>query len=213
MARRRSYRRSRKTSDYEKGFKKFLFFCLFCLIIYLLVEHTEFLLSLVVIALVFWFILRPLYKKYMDEQKLRNAKGIVAELGYYLDEFLVDIPEGSRHSESLYQTDLGRYLKEKLSERKVKYEVERNGKRPDIVIDETIAIEVKSMKNPNSESNRKYNSQHVDSIYKKLILYRKEFSELIFIIFNSDFVRDRNWHAYEEMKDTVKEQGVTLIEK
>ena len=216
MARRRGYRRSRRQSEPVSIFTLIAILILIGVSISVYnwaMENKGLLFILIILGLVVWFVLRPKYQQYMDERRLSRAKDVVSELDYYLDKFLVDIPKGSRHSESLYQTDLGRYLKEKLTNRRVEYEIERNGKRPDIVIDGTTAIEVKSMKNPDSDRNRKYNSQHVESIYKKLILYKKEFSKVIFIIFNSDLVRDRNWHAYQEMKDTVKEQGVTLIEK
>ena len=136
----------------------------------------------------------------------------VKDVKVLLDEFVTDIPKFSKHSEVSYQVDFGRYLKERLPDDVVVYEEAKDGARPDIVINKTIAIEIKALKNPDTKENKEYNRAHVDSIFKKIHAY-DVYDEVIIVIFNADYVRDRNWKDYEKMKEVVQQANVTLFEK
>lgn len=141
-----------------------------------------------------------------------NMPEKVKSIKMLLDTFATDIPKFSKHSESLYQTDFGRYLKEHLLDSVVVYEETKGGARPDIVIDKTIAIEIKALQNPNTQKNREYNRKHVDSIFKKIHTY-KVYDTVIVIIFNIDYIKDKNWKDYEKMKEAVQQENVILFEK
>ena len=147
-----------------------------------------------------------------------NTANQTIDIKPLLDAFTTDVPNLSGHSEAAYQAELGRYLKEKLPNSTITYEEKKDGARPDITIDKNIAIEVKALKNPNTEQNRKYNSLHVDSIFKKIHTY-DSWNQLIIVIFNSEYVSNRNWRDYEkmkevvQMKEVVKKQNTVLFEK
>ncbi len=143
-----------------------------------------------------------------------SVPGKVKEIKEILNTFVVDIPKFSNHSEVIYQVDFGRYLKEKLPNDIVVYEETKGDVRPDIVINKTIAIEIKALRPPDNKYNLGYNRKHVKSIYEKIFTYRKQYDEVIFIIFNARYVNKRNWSDYEKMKKTVQqEKDVVLFEK
>ena len=157
----------------------------------------------------------------MPERVRKVTKNIltrkVKEIVEILNTFVVDIPKFSNHLEIIYQVDFGRCLKERLPNDTVVYEETEGGKgsvRPDIVINKTIAIEIKALKRPNTIYNRIYNRNHVKSVFKKIVTYRKQYDEVIFIIFNANYVNKRNWNVYKNMKEAVQQKkGVVLFEK
>ncbi len=74
--------------------------------------------------------------------------------------------------ESGYQADLARYLKQHL--KNVKVELQRGSSRPDIVVNESIAIEIKG---PTRTKN-------LETITSKIIRYRNHFNFLIIVLFD-----------------------------
>ena len=158
------------------------------------------------------FVLFKLFKRWRKRKVIAGMPEKVGDIKTLLDKFATDIPKFSKHSEVHYQVDFGRYLKEHLPGSDIVYEEARDGVRPDIVIDKKIAIEIKALKNPNTDGNRKYNSAHIDSIFKKIHTY-KVYSAVIIIIFNADYVKNKNWRDYEKMKEAVQEENVVLFEK
>ncbi len=128
-----------------------------------------------------------------------------------IESFEVDIPKETKQKEHAYQISLGQFLKSNLPQHSVKYEVEIDGSRPDIVIDgNQLAIEVKAMRNTKSKRNRKYNDEHIGTIHEKRDNYTDNFGDVVFVIFNSDFVKNKNWKRYERVK---KAMGDSWIEK
>ena len=131
-----------------------------------------------------------------------------------IESFEVDIPKETKQKEHAYQISLGQFLKSNLPQHSVKYEVEIDGSRPDIVIDgNQLAIEVKAMrntKNMQDKRNKEYNDKHITSIYEKKHNYNRNFKEVIFVIFNSRFVNNKTWEKYKEAKKLV---GYYWIEK
>ena len=178
-------------------------------------ENKELVWSVIISFIVLAVIVFVIYKVYKNKKEKRildsmpNQVGTIKEL---LDAFSADIPRFSKHAETTYQVDFGRYLKEKLENHHVVYEETKDGVRPDIIIDQNIAIEIKALKEPNTQSNKEYNSQHIDSIFKKIHTY-KVYNQVIIIIFNSGYVKDTGWKDYEKMKEAVQQQDVILFEK
>ena len=128
-----------------------------------------------------------------------------------IESFEVDIPKETKQKEHAYQICLGQFLKSNLPQHSVKYEVEIDGSRPDIVIDgNKIAIEVKAMRNTKNKRNREYNDEHIGTIHEKRDNYTDNFGDVVFVIFNSDFVKNKNWKRYERVK---KAMGDSWIEK
>lgn len=178
-------------------------------------ENTELFYSIVVLLAVLILLSFVGYKMYTAQKKRRVVNSMpeqVKNIRSLLDAFTTDIPRFSRHSETSYQVDFGRYLKEKLQNHHVTYEETRDGVRPDIIIDKNIAIEIKALKQPNTREHKEYNSQHIDSIFKKIHTY-KVYNQVIIIIFNSEYVKDSGWKDYEKMKEAVQGEDVVLFEK
>ena len=168
--------------------------------------------SLIVLFAVTLFVLYRLLKIQKERKMMADMPEKVREIKTLLDTFVTDIPKFSRHSEVSYQVDFGRYLKERLSGDTVVYEEVKDGVRPDIVVNKTIAIEIKALKKPNTKENREYNRLHVDSIFKKVHTY-DVYEKVVIIIFNADYVKDKKWKDYEKMKEVVQQEGVVLFEK
>ena len=166
----------------------------------------------VILCLVVLFVLYKWLKARKKRKVLANMPEKMKDIKTLLDKFAIDIPKFSKHSEVHYQVDFGRYLKEHLPDSVVVYEEAKDGARPDIVINKTIAIEIKAFKNPNTKENREYNRMHVDSIFKKIHTY-KVYDTVIIIIFNTNYVKDKNWKGYEQMKEAVQQENVILFEK
>ena len=178
-------------------------------------ENTELFWGAVAVTILGLAALFVLYRWFTSRRKrkvLADMPEKVKDIKKLLDDFVTDIPKFSKHSETSYQIDFGRYLKDRLPGDSVVYEETRDSVRPDIVINKTMAIEIKALKNPDTKENKTYNGQHIDSIFKKIHTY-KVYDQVVIIIFNSEYGRDRGWRDYEKMKEAVKQQGVTLFEK
>ena len=143
--------------------------------------------------------------------RLYRTPRITSPANNLIESFEVDIPKETKQKEHAYQISLGQFLKSNLPQHSVKYEVEIDGSRPDIVIDgNQLAIEVKAMRNTKSKRNRKYNDEHIGTIHEKRDNYTDNFGDVVFVIFNSDFVKNKNWKRYERVK---KAMGDSWIEK
>ena len=138
--------------------------------------------------------------------------GQVREISDLLDKFVVDLPTG-KHSERDYQITFGTYLKEKMKGVSLEYESKKNHVRPDIVINGNLAIEIKALKNPNSRFNKKYNKDHIESVFKKIFTYTKEYEQVVFVIFNVDLIRGRKFNDYIKMREAIEKGGAHLFEK
>ena len=151
-------------------------------------------------------------RKGIQKKKQNALPEKVREIKELLDVFSTDIPKYAKHTEIIYQIDFGRYLKEHMTSDEVIYEVEKEGTRPDIVINGTTAIEVKALKEPKNERNKRYNREHIDSIFKKIHTY-KIYEKVIIVIFNSRYMEETDTMTYIQMKRAIAEEGVTLFEK
>ena len=182
-------------------------------------NSTEFWINLfgvvisIIIVVVIYKVIKGSIRGIIKAKRLSGLPERVRDIKELLDLFTTDIPKFSKHAEVSYQIDFGRFLKDRLTNDKVSYEVQKEGIRPDIVINDNIAIEIKALKEPNTESNRNYNKSHIESLYKKKDTYIRRFDTVIIIIFNSDLVKDRNWKDYDEMKEILSTSQVILFEK
>ena len=215
MARRRYRRRKMSTKEILLGIIALALFALFYNAWMWYKENTGlfwFLVILLIVLAILSFVAYRVYKTKKEKKVLNKMPDQVRTIKELLDEFTADIPRFSKHAETSYQVDFGRYLKEKLQNNHVVYEETKDGVRPDIIIDQSIAIEIKALKQPNTQENRAYNGQHIDSIFKKIHTY-KVYKQVIIIIFNSGYVKDTDWKDYEKMKEAVQQEDVILFEK
>ena len=169
-----------------------------------------FIVILAIVAITF-FIFKSKFKKKKITKELSDLPEKIKEVKDLLDSFNTDIPKYSKHTETVYQVDFGRYLKDNLPKDKVEYEPRKGTTRVDILINSNLAIEIKALKTGYNRYNMSYNKQHIDSIFSKIFMYKEEYPELIVILFNAKSVE--NWKEYKQMKKVAKQQGVYIFEK